>query len=293
MRNLMSITQDNNCKQYPRLLANDGSENQRVKFQKIEIQDKFYRKVETSFVLKSLHKTNSEIHSFRLIKIIDTPFRQRRKSECDGVISEKIQNIDMKYPKTIIEQHQFLDRVKDLRRRAIKGRMKTKFQKSFKKIDTTKPSQFNPQHQHTMTSRDSIFGSLQDIKVYRTFAKDRTYYQRTLEKKGSDLMSDSPSTPSIHIRRVTQKLGFTQKQQQFVLLQLNKYSPKIFEQLKKDPILKILSETKEIQSQTPPVPQTAVSIIQHKFQPYFCNHKTMNLRKSCFASSFQRIKTLI
>ncbi|CAK65763.1 unnamed protein product (macronuclear) [Paramecium tetraurelia] len=287
----MTLTQDKSSRQYPRLLASEGSENQKVKFQKIEMLDKFLRKVETSFVLKSLHKTNSEIHSFRLIKIQDAPFRQRRKSECDGVVSEKIQNIDMKYPKTTIEQHQFLDRVKDLRRRAIKGRMKTKFQKSFKKIDTTKPSQFNPQHQHTMSTRDSIFGSLQDIKVYRTFAKDRPYYQRPLEKKGSDLMSDSPSTPSFHIRRVTQKLGFASKQQQFVLLQLNKYNPKIFEQLKKDSILKILSETKETQPQTPAPPQTA-STIQHKFQPYFCHHKTMNLKKSCIASSSQRLKTV-
>ena len=45
----------------------------------------------------------------------------------------------MKYPKTTIEQHKFLDRVKNLRRRAIKGRMKTKFQKSFKKMDTKQP----------------------------------------------------------------------------------------------------------------------------------------------------------
>ncbi|CAD8064086.1 unnamed protein product [Paramecium sonneborni] len=289
MSNLMTITQDQYCKYYPRLLSNDDQENQRIKFQKIEFLDKFVQKVETSFVLKSLHKTNDKIHSFRLIKIIETPFRQRRKSECDGVISEKIQNIDMKYPKTTIEQHQFLDKIKDFRRRAIKGRMKSKFQKSFRKIDTKKQSQFNPQHQHTMSTRDSIYGSLQDIKVFRTFTKDRPYYQRPLEKKDSDLISDSPSEHSFHIRRVTQKLQMAHKQKQFVLLQLNKYSPKIFEQLKKDSILKFFSETKETQPQTPAAHQIT-TIIQHKFQPYFCNPKTLNLKKSCIASS-SRVKT--
>ncbi|CAD8068007.1 unnamed protein product [Paramecium sonneborni] len=291
MSNFMTITQDKYYRYYPRLVVNDDLENNRIKFKKIEFSDKFLRKVETSFVLKSLHKRNDEIHSFRLIEILETPFRQRRKSECDGVISKKIQNLDMKYPKTIIEQHKFLYRVKDLRRRAIKGRMKIKFQKSFKKIDTKKSSQFHSQHQHTMSIRDSIYGSLQEIKVFRTFTKNRPYYQRPLEKKNSYLLNDSQSELSFHIRKVTENEQMVQKQKKFVQLQLNKYSPKIFEQLKKDSIIKFLSETKETQPQTPAITQTT-SIIQHKFQPYFCNSKTQNLKKSCIGSSF-RIKTIL
>ncbi|CAK73275.1 unnamed protein product (macronuclear) [Paramecium tetraurelia] len=291
MRNYITITQDNNVRQYPRLLANEGLQNQMAKFKKIENEGGFKKKVETNFVLKSLHKMNHETHSFRLIKVLDTPFIQRRKSECDGVISEKIQNIDMKYPKTTIGQHQFLDRVKDLRRKAIKGRMKNKFQKSFRKIDTTKPSQFNHQPHYTMSKRDSTYGSLQEIKVLRPFARDRAYYQRTLEKKGSDSFCESPSTPNLHIRRRTQKIGVTQNQKQFVLLQLNKFSPKNFEQIKKDSILKILSETKESQSQTHVVPQPA-SIILNKFQPYICNPKIMNLKKCSILTSSSRVKTL-
>ncbi|CAD8057906.1 unnamed protein product [Paramecium primaurelia] len=287
MRNKMTITQDNNVREYPSLLVTEISEKYMVKFKKI---DEFQKQIETSFVLKSLHKINHETHSFRLIKLQDTLFRQRRKSECDGVISEKILNIDMKYPKTTIEQHQFLDRVKAMRRKAIKGRMKNKFQKSFKKIDTTKPSQFNPQHHHTIQTRDSIYGSLQEIKVFRTFTKDRAYHQRTLKKKGSDSICDSPCTPSFHISRNTQKIGVTQKQKQFVLLQLNKFYPKTFELLKKDSTLKILSETKESQSQIHGITQTA-SIILHKFQPYFCNQKVMNLKKSWITSS-SRVKTV-
>lgn len=59
-------------------------------FKKIEFKDQCKKQLETSVILKSLHKINHEIHSFRLIKVFDIPFRQRRKSECDGLISKKI-----------------------------------------------------------------------------------------------------------------------------------------------------------------------------------------------------------
>ncbi|CAD8063322.1 unnamed protein product [Paramecium sonneborni] len=289
MRILITNTQDNKCK-YPRLLAKDSSENQQVKFQKIEFYNKLYKQLKPSVVLKCLHKANNAIHSYQLINISDDLPKQRRKSENEGWISQKILNIDIKYPRTIIQQHQFLFRVKDLRRRAIKGRMKTKFQKSVQKIDTPTTSQFNPLNNHHTSNRDSYFSSMQDIKVHRTFTRDRIYYQRTLEKKDSDLISDSPSEPSIQLQQTRKHIVFPPKQKQYVLLQLNKYKHKPFEQIKRDSIIKYLSETKETHIQT--APQTA-PLFQHRLQPYFSYPKKVNLKKSCFTSSSQRVKTIM
>ncbi|CAD8149782.1 unnamed protein product [Paramecium pentaurelia] len=289
MRILITNSQDKKSKQYPRLIAKDSSENQQVKFQKIEFYNKLPKQIKPSVVLKSLYKANNTIHSFQLIKVLDDFPRQRRKSDNDGLTSQKILNIDIKYPRTIIQQHQFLYRVKDLRRRAIKGRMKTKFEKSFKKIDTPSTSKFNPLNQHN-SNRDSYFASMQDIKVLRTFTKDRTYYQRPLVQKDSDLISDSPSEPSIQLQQTRKHIIFTPKQKQYVLLQLNKYKHKPFEQIKRDSIIKYLSETKETQINT--VPQTA-PLIQHRLQPYFSTHKKVNLKKSSYISSSQRVKTVL
>ncbi|CAD8060036.1 unnamed protein product [Paramecium primaurelia] len=289
MRILINNDQDKNCKQYPRLIAKDSSENQQVKFQKIEFYNKLHKQVKPSVVLKSLHKTNNEIHSYQLIKISHDLQRQRRKSYNEGSISQKILNIDIKYPRTIIQQHQFLDRVKDLRRRAIQGRMKTKFQKSFKKIDTPNTSQFHPLN-HSSSNKDSHYDSMQDIKVLRTFTKDRTYYQRPLEKKCSDLISDSPSEPSIQLQQTRKHIVFAPKQKQYVLLQLNKYKHKPYEQIKRDSIIKFLSETKETRIYT--APQTA-PLFQHRLQPYFAIQKKVNLKKSSFTSSSQRVKTIM
>ncbi|CAK75440.1 unnamed protein product (macronuclear) [Paramecium tetraurelia] len=289
MRILITNSQDKKSKQYPRLIAKDSSENQQVKFQKIEFYNKLPKQVKSSVVLKSLYKSNNTIHSFHLIEIEDDLPRQRRKSDNEGLISQKILNIDIKYPRTVIQQHQFLYRVKDLRRRAIRGRMKTKFEKSVMKIDTPSASKFNPLN-HNNSNKDSHFASMQDIKVLRTFTKDRTYYQRPLVLKDSDLISDSPSEPSIQLQQTRKHIIFTPKQKQYVLLQLNKYKHKPFEQIKRDSIIKFLSETKETQNHT--VPQIT-PLIQHRLQPYFSTHKKVNLKKSSYLSSFQRVKTII
>ncbi|CAD8067222.1 unnamed protein product [Paramecium sonneborni] len=289
MRICITSVQDKKCK-YTRLLPQNNSENQQIKFQKIEFHNQLNKQLKPSVVLKSLPKAQNAIHSYQLIKIFNEFPRQRRKSYNEGAISQKILNIDIKYPRTLIQQHQFLDRVKDLRRRAIKGRMKTKFEKSFKKIDTPTTSQFNPQNSHHSTNRDSYYATMQDIKVQRTFTKDRAYYQRPLDKKGSDLISDSPSEPSIQLQQTRKNIIFTPKQKQYVLLQLNKYKHKPFEQIKRDTIIKFLSETKE--TQIPIVPQTA-PLFLHRLQPYFSYPKKINLKKSCFISSSQRVKTIL